>query len=135
MRKIIVFSLLVIFALATTGLADTGNVAITEYSIYFRNNTATHADYLVPTTTVRPNVDKITGYNFKTLATAGANPETWVSIFDSTNSLMTGECFGEFEANGSESIHDKWPRGRNIFNGIALRVGSFTEGLLHFRRD
>ena len=133
MRKEMVIALgLLIFWVAVC-FADT--VAITEYSVYFRNNTATHVDYLVPVTTVRPEVDKLTGYDFKTLVTGGANPETWVSIFDSTDSLMTGECFAEAEADGKESIHDNWEKGRNIFNGIALRVGAFTEGLLHFRRD
>ena len=131
---IIAIGLLVVFGAVCFADTGIGGASFTEYSIYFRNDSGDHADYLVPVTTVRPGVDKITGYNFKTLAIV-SSPETWVSMFDSTDSLMTGECFGEFEANGAESIHDKWPRGRTIVNGIALRVGAMTEGVLHFRRD
>jgi len=133
-KGFMILGAILVFSMMTMCFADTGTVAITGYSVYFRNTTGEPADYIVPTTTIRPNVDKITGYDFKTLATGG-NPETWVSIFDSTDALMTGECFGEFEADGKESISDRWPRGRNIFNGISIRVGAVTEGHIYFRRD
>lgn len=134
MKKVILGCLCFVFVATMSFAADVG---ITEYSIYFRNDTGNLADYLIPVTTVRPEVDKLTGFDCKTLAITGTlpgNPETWISIFDSTDSLMTGECFGEFEANALESIHDRWPGGRKIFNGVSMRVGAKTETILHFRR-
>ena len=129
-----IISIMVVGLFLMAGVCLAEEVGITEYSIYFRNETTEWADYIIPVTTVRPNVDKITGYDCKTLVNNGGGTETWISIFDSTDSLMTGECFGEFESNGHESIHDRWPEGRKIFNGISIRVGAMTESLIHFRR-
>ena len=104
------------------------------YSVYLRNDTADFADYLIPTTTIRPKVDKLWGYDCRTLAIAGKHTETWLSIFDGTDAIMTGECFSEREANGNESINDNWPRGKKIVNGIHVRIGAKSEAQIYYIR-
>ena len=108
--------------------------AETVYSVNLRNETGHLADFIIPITTIRPKVDKLKGYDCITIVTPGEATETWISIFDSTDSLMTGECFGEQESNGYESISDDWPRGKKIFNGVAVRVGAFTDTQIYFIR-
>ena len=135
MRKglLIAFGILMAFALVTPCFAE--QVADVIYSVNIRNNTGELLDTLIPVTTIRPEVDKLTGYDVMTLAPTGANTETWISIFDSTDSLLTGECFGEQEGTGGpESIGDRWPRGKRIFNGIAIRQGAYTDVQIYFRR-
>lgn len=131
MKRVIVL-LVMVFAMAVSCYGQ--DVADVIYSTTVRNNLATHLDTLIPTYTIRPNVSKLVGYDCITLAPTGANTETWVSIFDSTDSLMTAECFGEQEGTGGyESIHDRWWRGKKVFNGVAIRQGAFTELQLYFR--
>lgn len=132
MRKSIVFTLCLMFM---ASVAFAWEVADTDYSINLRNNTGELADFLIPVTTIRPTHDKLIGYDVMTLAPTGANNETWISLFDAVDSLLTGECFGEQEAgNGPESIGDRWPRGKKIFNGVAVRVGAYTDTQIYFRR-
>ena len=123
--------------LGTVCFADTGpGVSRTEYSVNIRNNTGEPLDFLIPTTTIRPKIDKITGYDCSTLAPSGANTETWVSMFDSTDSLMTGEVLGEQEGTGGqESIGDRWPRGKKIANGVSIRQGAFTDLIIYFIKE
>ncbi len=131
---LIAIGLLFLCSLVTACYGDDVNVADTRYSVNLRNNTGSHADFLIPTTTIRPGIDKLTGYDCFTIVESGGNTETWISIFDATDSLMTGECFGEQESSDINSIHDRWVRGLKIFNGIAVRLGAFTEAQIYFRR-
>jgi len=134
MRKGFLIALCLMF-LGSVAFAEIEGEARYEYSVNSRNNTGTHYDWIVPTTTVRPGTDKIIGYDCMSLAPTGQHTETWVSLFDSTDSLMTGECFGEQEGTGGpESIHDRWARGKKILNGISVRHGAFTDLTLYIIR-
>lgn len=130
---LIAFGLLIVFSLVTACFADDVNVADTRLSVNLRNNTATNADFLIPVTTIRPGVSKLTGYDCFTLAGAGESTETWISLFDSTDSTMSGESYSEKESNDNRSIHDEWIRGLKIFNGVAVRLGAYTEAQIYFR--
>ncbi len=131
---VIAFGLLMLFSLVTACFADAESTAQTVYSVNLRNNSGEFLDSLIPVATIRPNVDKLVGYDCVTLAVTGGSTETWVSMFDSTDSLMSGEVFGEKESNASESIHDDWPRGKKVANGVAVRQGAFTDLQIFFIR-
>lgn len=138
MGKIIVFSLLVIFALTTACFGD--DVAQQEYHVNIRNTTGGALASIIPITTIRPKIDKLVGYvampiNNGTNADGDKiNTETFVALFDGTSVAMSGECFGEEEARGSESVGERWARGRWIVNGVVVWQGANTDMNIYFIR-
>lgn len=134
MRKGILIGFILVFGLATLGFAATESQQV--YSVSIRNNTGHFLDSTIPVTTIRPEIDKLFGYNCVPINSSGSDygTETWVSIFDSTNNLMTGETFAEDEANDKGGCKDTWARGKWIVNGVAIRQGAFTDLNIYFIR-
>ena len=134
MRKgiIIAFGLLVVFGSVACFAQEI--TAQQEYNYYLRNDASTALDTLIPVTSIRPNVDKLVGYDCQTLASDGGNTETYIVIFDAIDVIMSGECLGEKESNARESISVHCARGKRILNGIHVRQGAFTEAHIRFIR-
>ncbi len=132
MKKIVLLACCLLFANLT--FADTGAVGETVYSYYLRNNTASSKNFLIPTTSIRPGIDKLKGYDAR-MINGAASAEIWISIFDATDSTMSGECLGEREANDKESIHDYWIAAKKISNGVAVTLGAYTEAQIYFVKE
>ena len=139
MRKVLALALGLVL-IAGVVFAETGGESQTVYSVSIENPNPEHKDVLIPVTTIRPETDKLWGYDCYTTvgtditSTTDTSTETWISIFDSTDSLMTGECFGEQESNAFEGIHDRWVNGKKITTGVSLRIGAYTAGQILFIR-
>jgi len=133
MRKVMMLVLCFVF-LTSLAFGETGGESQTVYSVNLKNDTGEAADYLIPVTTIRPGIDKLWGYDCFTLAPTGESTETWITMFDSTDSTMSGECFGEKESNAYESISDRWVNGRKVVSGVAIRLGSKSEAQVYFIR-
>ncbi len=136
MRKILGLCFVLCFVLvAGFAFADLETKSETTYSYHLRNNTGKAVDYLIPTYAIRPNIDKYKGFDAISIANGG-HTEFFITIFDSTDSTMTGESLGEMEINSGDKTLNAWfDRGKNIVNGIAVRLGSYVEANILFVRE
>ena len=106
--------------------------AMTEYSYEIVNTSGTGAlTSLVPITSIRPVVDKITRFEVTALdGLPGA--ENWAALFDDTTLACTGEKIGEMEANGGTGHWFSGPRPKKITNGVVAMQGIRTRLTIYF---
>ncbi len=104
-----------------------------EYSVNIRNDRGDPLCTVIPITTIRPLVDKIKGYSCLPLTSGGT--ETYIGIFDGTDTTLSGECFGEDETDSVGGCKDRWPRGKKIANGVVVNQGAFTDVQIYFTRE
>ena len=121
------------FVLSGLCFAD-DDVAQDVYSVNIKNETGSPITTIIPTITIRPDVDKVWGYDCMTLAEGSENTETFIGIFDGTDAILSGECFGEDEVGVGWASRDRWPRGRKVVNGVVVRQGARTDVQIYFIR-
>ena len=131
----------IIFGLVIIGLVLTGKcfaadelLQETVYSVNILNDSGGPLTYIIPTTTIRPLIDKLKGYVCMPYG-SGPNTEVYIGIFDGTDAILSGECFGEDEAPNGNTAKDTWIRGRKISNGVVVRVGANTDTQIFFVRE
>ena len=129
MRNRVLGMVMVMLAFATMCYAD-GLVGQTVYSLEIKNVSGERLTYVIPTTTIRPGIDKLYGYR---IMPAGVSPilhgnstESYVGIFDGTTVELNGECFDENEANDTGACGEVWPRGKKIVYGVVTNQGTNT---------
>ena len=127
---------LVLMFLGTMCFADTvGGTSRLEYSINIKNKGGEPLTSIIPTTTLRPKIDKLVGYSCIPYD-GSLHSEVYIGIFDGTDVQLSGECFGEDEAdNDNGGIKDGWPRGKKIVDGVVTRQGANTDLQLYFIRE
>jgi hypothetical protein len=133
MRKIATV-VMALMLMASICYAD-DTISKTVYSYGVKNTSTTlHQTTIVPTTSIRPLVDKIIGYSIMPLN--GNNAESIIGIFDGTDVQLTGEVFAESESEAARAAgkSELWAYGKSIALGIVLRQGANTQAQIYFIR-
>ena len=133
MKKILGLTIALVLMVSAYSFAYQGGEVRQVYSYYVENDTSNALTTIIPVTSIRPNVDKIVGYDL--LPLNPGNNETFVGLFDGTDEQLSGECFGEKEAVAGGSANDYWPRGKKIVDGVVTRQGTNTVLQLLFIRQ
>lgn len=134
MRKIIVCSLLVIFALTMTCFAQMIS-SIQVYNVNLRNNTGDAVTVQIPITTIIPKVHKIIEVDCIPIQPAAtSHTECFVSLFDTTSTDLSGECLGEFEKDGGFSKEFSL-RPRKVINQVTARQSAYTDVQIIFIKE
>jgi len=132
MKKVLViFALVMMVAQVAHGWND--NVAITEYSYTIANTTGAPQSFVVPTTSIRPDVDKITGMSIM-VHDGTKNSETWATLYDDTDTGMIGEKIGEIEGGEKRGFYQPYVPAKKIFNGVVAWQGANTDLIIYFVR-
>jgi len=132
MKKLAVV-ILTLMVLSGVCLAE--ETARTVYSYIIVNTHATNAlTSVVPTTSIRPKVDKLIGYMIMPRNAAGS--EGFIGIYDGTDVYLTGESLAENELDTNKgSKGELWPFGKYIADGIVVQQGANTIVQLYFVRE
>jgi opacity protein-like surface antigen len=131
MKKIL-FVAVMLLGLAGFAYAD-NVVSIDWYSVNIVNNSGDHLVTVIPTTTVRPDVDKLIGYS--AIPMTNGNTETYITVYDGTDKSLSGECLGESEvASGGVDQHFEM-RPKRISLGIVVDQGAYTNVQVYFIRE
>jgi len=103
------------------------------YSVRIENVTGDRQTTIIPTTTIRPGVDKLVGWSIMPYFLSG-NYESYLTIVDSTDAQLNDEVFDEVEAmSGAGAVY--WDNPRWIENGVVVSQGSNTTVQIHFIKD
>lgn len=132
--KRILFAMLAVLMFGN--IAEGAMVADTVYEYRIDNATGEAITTVIPTTSIRPDVDKIVGYDCCPyyMDPTVANTETFMSVFDGTDKQLSGECFGENEKSTGNSINELFYTPRKIGSGVVVRQGSNTISRVYFIR-
>jgi len=95
----------------------------TVYSYGIKNVTGDPMTTVIPTTSIRPGVDKLIGYSCLPAGNIG-NTESFIGIFDGTDKQLDGEVFDEAEGDTKNGVNDMWIKPKKIANGVVVRQGS-----------
>ena len=136
MRKLLAVVLGVVFV--GLGVSDcfaaySDSTAIQEYEYSIVNDTGVKKTTVIPITSIRPLVDKITGYavtpNFN-----GGGSETYIGIYDDTTVACVGEKFGEMETPNATALiaGENFMRPKKITNGVVVIQGANTTAIVYF---
>lgn len=132
MRKILAVVLAVMFMASVCFASDT--ISKRVYSIKYENTHGSNAQTsIVPTTSIRPKVDKLIGYSI--MPRNGAGAECFIGIFDGTDVLLTGECLAEAESDNLKGRNELWPYGKWIEDGVVVQQGANTIVQIFFVRE
>jgi hypothetical protein len=123
-RWLIVFAFLLVassaFALDSSDL---------WYTYEINNTSGSYVTTLIPTTSIRPNVDKIVGWTIQGLSLSSEN---FIAVYDADSNGLHGECLGESESL-PESVDGRWfTTPRKITTGVAVRQGPNTKVFVYF---
>ena len=108
--------------------------AVIEYSYEITNETGYPSSFVIPTTSIRPNVDKITKYEILPIDNE-KNSEIYIALFDDTTVAMSGEKLGEKEARDGGSAGERFIRPKKVLNGVVVRQGANTRAIIYFIRE
>ncbi len=136
MKKSILIAILMVFIVSVCGLAHADqrySDVIYDYPI--TNITGEALTTVIPTTSIRPNVDKVVGWSIMpSIAGETVSTESFFGIFDSSASNLTDkEMIWEAEPDGG-SGGDMWPYGKKILEGVTTRQGTNTILTVYFSR-
>jgi len=131
MRKIAAVVMALMLMAGVCYASDT--ISKTVYSYPVRNMLGIRRISIVPTTSIRPKVDKIIGYSIR--STNGSKSETYIGIFDGTNNSLSGEVFAESETATTYGMSELWSFGKYIFSGVVLCQGANTQAVIYFVRE
>lgn len=133
-KKTIVLAVLFVFGLVGFCYSVEAPTAITEYSYTIRNTSGEAYGFVIPTTSIRPNVDKITG--FSVIGLDPVSTENWATLYDDTTLAMSGEKLGEAEAPTGKSVNEDYrDRPKKIANGVVTQQGARTDLIVCFIRQ
>lgn len=128
-----VLGLVVAAVLMASQVCAVDFTGVNEYSYEIENTSGTSAKtQVVPVTSIRPGVDKIT--RFEVTALQGLpGAECWGALFDDTTLACTGEKIGEMEAgNGFTAYWLPGVRSKKILNGVVAMQGVRTRLTIYF---
>ena len=129
MKRIVWLALAFVF-IASSCFAlsgDTHAQAVQSYRI--DNTTGDRMTTAIPITSIRPNIDKIVGY--QVYLAGGTSTEMWVSLFDGTDKQLTGECLAESEINDYGN-QEYFPYPKQIISGLVVSQGAQTVVQIYF---
>lgn len=106
--------------------------AVYEYSYCIRNNTPTSKTQVIPVTSIRPKIDKLTAY---VVTPIQSSAESAIAVFDDTTVRCTGEKLGEKESLRGGSAGERFKRPKEIANGVVVHQGAFTDAIIFFIRE
>jgi len=133
MKKFLVILLLCVVLFGGKAFAIEPVTAAIVYEYDISNDSGGPLTTLIPTYAIRPNVDKIVGYTV--MPTEGqVNTESYVGLYDTTSSALSGEKLGELEASDNASKNDHFIRPKKILNGVGVRQGARTTVIVFFIR-
>lgn len=116
--------------LFVSGIVFGDTVSKKVYSFGILNKGGPNKITVIPTTSIRPGVDKIIGYSVMPAVPGPA--ELYIGIFDQTNKWLSGEVIAENEANTPWGTGELWPFGKWIFNGVVVNQGANTQVQIYF---
>ena len=133
MKKVLAVVLGVMLVTGICFADDT--ISKTVYSYGVKNTGAVRQIHIVPTTSIRPKVDKIIGYSIQPLD--GNHAESYIGLFDGTTNSLSGEVFAESESETSVAAgkSELWSYGKNISSGVVLCQGANTQAQIYFVRE
>ena len=148
MRRILL-GLMGLFLVCGVCFADGNPTAIMEYEYTIKNDSPIGITTIIPTTSIRPGVDKITAYEVLPYSSSTATlPYPWtaksevvIGLFDATDVVLTAnttEKIGEKEANNSaspSSAGERFERPKKVANGVVTTQGAFTSATIFFIRE
>jgi len=127
-------ALLVIVLMFMVGVCFALESSQKPYSIELKNSTGVRQISVIPTTSIRPLIDKLIGYDVLPLAmTRGA--ECYISIMDDTDKSLDGEVFAESEAQANFGKGEMWTNAKYINDGIVVTQGANTQVQIYFVRE
>lgn len=131
MKKVFIVFVLILSAFVMDSYAQEPGDKEYEYTI--SNPNGTKQTTVIPITSIRPGVDKITAYEVQ--AKAEGNSETYIGVYDDTTLACTGEKLGEKEATSKGSAGERFKRGKKIANGVVVIQGANTDAIIYFVRE
>ena len=129
MKKLLVAVAFMLF-FASLVYAEGNPTAVNEYNFEIKNNTGNGKLTVIPTTIIRPKVDKITAYSVMPLWTNTC--ENYVAVYDSATVNTAVEVLGERENVANTGDGERFSRPRKIVNGIVVIQGAYTVVHIHF---
>ncbi|MFA6067530.1 MAG: hypothetical protein WC810_03015 [Janthinobacterium sp.] len=133
MRKVFLMVVAIILCLSVKAYADIGESYKYVYSYRLTNASGHSQVSVVDTTHIRPNVDKIVGWDIRPFSNASA--ELTIGLFDGTDALLDGECLQEAEAENNSSKEAFWPTPKRILEGLVVNQGPNTEVNIYYVRE
>lgn len=136
MKKVAVVMLIVLcfggISFAQSG--DTHSQVVYTYQTI--NSGGTYLTTNVPTTSIRPKVDKLVGCSVQ-IYNAAKSMEGIAALYDSTSSDLSGEVMNESEASSANSVEwvEPYLFPRYITDGVTVRQGPNTIVTIYFIRN
>ena len=131
MRKIATV-VMALMLMASICYAD-DTISKTVYSYPIKNTSGVRQVTVIPTTSIRPLVDKVIGYSILPYNGALA-AECYIGIFDETTPSLAGEIFAENEAEQRFGSSVLWSFGKYINSGVSVSQGANTWAIVYFIR-
>lgn len=131
MKRIALSMLVLMLMVGVCFASDTISKDVYSYGV--KNTTGVAQTTIIPTTSIRPGVDKVIGYSVTPLNKNTA--ECYIGVFDGTDVLLTGEVFAENEAAQGAGVAELWEFGKSISLGVVLRQGANTQAQVYFVKE
>ncbi len=132
MKKAVLLAMVFMFICGLAfGQGDTHQKYVYEFRVV--NDAPIGKTYIIGTDVIRPKIDKLVGYRVIPI-TSGAT-ETCCGLYDGTDYLLFGECFGESEAANGGSEGELWLIPKEIKEGVVVQQGAFTVVIVYFVRE
>ena len=132
MKKFVAVVLVVMMMAGIVFADDTMSKRV--YSMEIANTLGIPKQSVVPTTSIRPKVDKLIGYSVFAIDNTLPS-ECFVAIFDQTGTATWGECLAESEAGTLKYINELWPFGKWIEDGVVVTQGANTKVVVFFVKE
>lgn len=130
MRKIAVIAL--ILCVASVAYAATESRQVYDYVV--KTTSGVYETHVIPTTSIRPKVDKLVGYSIMRNTENTRASECVIGVYDGTDVYLTGECFGEAESIDESTNGELWASPKSVENGVVIRQGPNTIARVYFIR-
>lgn len=131
------FWFMVLLLAANLGYCEGDTISMTIYEYRIVNTSGVALTTAIPTTAIRPVVDKLVGYRILQ-ANSGAT-DGYCGLYDGTDYASTdftlGECFGESETTTGYSDGEEWFCPKKIASGVIVQQGANTIVIVYFIRS
>jgi len=131
MKRLMMIGLVLLaFVMNVYGLTESETVY--DYTIVTTNGDYTTT--VIPTTSIRPGVDKVVGYSIMRNTNNTLSSECVIAVYDSQDSTLTGEQYGECEAIDETTNGELFLKPRTVTEGVTVRQGPNTIAKVLFIR-